>query len=317
MKVSIVLPVYNNEKTLRECLNGIRSQTYKDYEIMAIDGGSTDNTLKIAKEFKCKILKNPFRIEERARVQGIKESKGEILCFIDADNFILDKDWIKKMLEPFKDKEIVGSDTISYTFRKEDGLVTKYCSLIGGDDPIAIYLGLYDRYNYFKNDWTDFPYTVLEKNETYTKVQLDPKKIPAMGSNGFLYRKKDLIKINYEPFIHTDIIYKLVNSGHDKFAKVNTSLVHYLFGVRDFFKKKTRRLKRRNNNEVKIEYSDYGLSKFKIFLKLLRILLILPVFYDTFKGFIKKPTLAWIFHPIATYGTLVLYIYYNLIRIIK
>lgn len=319
MKLTIILPTYNNEKTINECLKNIFNQDFskKDFEVLVIDGGSTDKTLEIVKNYPVKILNNPFRIEERARVQGIKQSKGEILCFLDADNFILDKNWIKKMLEPFKDKEIVGSDTISYAFRKEDGLVTKYCSLIGGDDPIAIYLGLYDRFNYFKNDWTDFPYEILEENKVYTKVKLDHKKIPAMGSNGFLYRKKDLIKISYEPFIHTDIIYKLVNSGHDKFAKVNTSLIHYLFGVRDFFKKKTRRLKRRNSGEVKIEYSSYGLTKFNIIKGLLWIALILPVFYDTIKGFIRKPTLAWVFHPIATYGTLALYIYYNIIKLLK
>lgn len=319
MKLSIILPVYNNEKTINECLKNIFNQDFskKDFEVLVIDGGSTDKTLEIVKNYPVKILNNPFRIEERARVQGIQKAKGEILCFLDADNFILDKEWIKKMIKPFEDKEITGSDTLSYTFRKEDGLVTKYCSLIGGDDPIAIYLGLYDRFNYFKNDWTDFPYQVLEKNEIYTKIKLDTKKIPAMGSNGFLYRKKDLIKISYEPFIHTDIIYKLVNSGHDKFAKVNTSLIHYLFGVRDFFKKKTRRLKRRNSGEVKIEYSSYGLTKSNIIKGLLWIALILPVFYDTIKGFIRKPTLAWVFHPIATYGTLALYIYYNIIKLLK
>ncbi|MBU0929980.1 MAG: glycosyltransferase family 2 protein [Nanoarchaeota archaeon] len=313
--ITIILPTYNNAKTIRECLNGIFMQDYKNFEVLLIDGGSTDDTLKIASEFKCKILNNSFRIEERARVQGIKESKGEILCFLDADNFLLDKEWLKKMIKPFEDKEIIGADTLSYTFRKNDPLVTKYCALIGGDDPIAIYLGLYDRFNYFKNNWTDFPYETEEKNNDYTKVKLNNSKIPAMGSNGFLYRKSALKKINYEPFIHTDIIYKLVNSGNDKFAKVNTNLVHYLFGIRDFFKKKTRRLKRRANNEINIQYKDYGLSKFDIFKSLLWIILIIPVFYDTLKGFIRKPSLAWVFHPIAVYGTLFLYIYYNIKKI--
>ena len=134
--------------------------------------------------------------------------------------------------------------------------------------------------------------------------------IPAMGSNGFLYRKAFLKKINFEPFIHTDIVYKLVNAGYDNFAKVNTSLVHYFFGIKDFFKKKIRRLKRRTSNVINIQYKDYGLSKLDIIKSLLWILLIIPVFYDTIKGFLRKPTIAWIFHPIATYGTLVLYLYY-------
>lgn len=304
--ISIILPTYNNEATLNNCLNGIFIQDYDNFEVLVIDGSSTDKTLEISKKYKVKILNNPHRIEERARVLGIKKSKGEILCFIDADNIITEKDWLTKMVAPFKNKEIIGVDTYYYTFRKKDPLVTRYCSLIGGDDPIAIYLGLYDRYNYFKNRWTDFLNKEIKEGE-YLKVKLNKEEIPAMGSNGFLYRKKTLLKINYEPFIHSDIIYKLADKGY--FAKVNIGIVHIQKDVRDFFKKKIRRIKRRLSGEIKLEH-NYGVSTKKLFFTSIYLLLILPVLYDTLKGFIRKPTLVWLFHPIATYGVLFLYLYY-------
>ncbi len=306
MKVSIILPTYNNEATLNECLDGITNQDYDDYEILLIDGGSTDKTIEIAKNYNVKILNNLDKVEERARVLGIKKAKGDILCFIDADNIVLEKDWLSKMVKPFEDREIIGSDTYYFSFRKRDPLVTRYCALIGGDDPLAIYLGLYDRYNYFKNKWTDFSHKEEEK-EGYLKIKLDKNNIPAMGSNGFLFRKNALKVIDYEPFIHSDIIYKLAEKGY--FAKVNVGIVHVQKDVNDFFKKKIRRIKRRLLGEIKLQH-NYGVSKKRLIFTLLYLLLIIPVLFDTLKGFFRKPTITWLFHPIATYSVLFLYLYY-------
>src|SRR3989338_4318908 len=115
MKLSILLPTYNNEKTIKACLVSLTNQSLpkKDYEILVIDGGSSDNTVKISKKFPCvKIVKNPDRVEEKARILGIKLAKGEIIGFIDADNVVIGRDWLKKMLLPFEDKEIIFDDTL-------------------------------------------------------------------------------------------------------------------------------------------------------------------------------------------------------------
>jgi glycosyltransferase involved in cell wall biosynthesis len=55
MKVSIILPTKNNEKTIKKCLESIRAQTYKNIEIIFVDNYSSDNTYKIAKSFENKI----------------------------------------------------------------------------------------------------------------------------------------------------------------------------------------------------------------------------------------------------------------------
>jgi len=309
MEISIILPTYNNEKTIKECLESIFMQDFpkNKFEVLFIDGGSTDKTLEIAKKFPVKIINNPHRIEERARVLGIKKSKGKFLCFIDADNVILEKDWFKKMIKPFEDKEIICSDTYYFSSRKNDSLITRYCSLIGGDDPFAIYLGIYDRYNYFKNNWTDLPYRKEEK-KGYLKIKLNKKSVPAMGSNGFLFRKKSLLKVKYEPFIHTDIVYRLSNKGY--FAKVDIGIVHIQRGIKNFFNKKIRRIKRRFSEEIKLEH-NYGLSKKNLLFSCFYICLILPVIFDSFKGLIKKRDSAWFFHPVACFGELIIYGFYG------
>ena len=52
--ISVILPTYNNDKVLFNCLDSIFKQDYKNFEVLIIDGGSSDNTLKIAKQFNTK-----------------------------------------------------------------------------------------------------------------------------------------------------------------------------------------------------------------------------------------------------------------------
>lgn len=307
MKLSIILPTYNNEKTLRETLESIKIQNFKDYELLLIDGGSEDKTLEIAKEFKCEILKNPDRIEEKARILGIKKARGDILAFIDADNILVGEDFFNKFLEAFKDKEIAFADTLYYSFRENDKLGVRYQALIGGDDPIVSYLGFYSRWNYFKNNWTDYPY-VCKNMGFYLKIRLkDKNKVPAMGSNGFFVRKEIAKKIIKDNFIHSDFIYDLVNNGYNCFAKIKIGIIH---NQCVFFAKKIRRMQRREQG-INIKY-NYGLKKWDIFLMVLRISLILPVLFDSIRGFIKKRDIAWAFHLPASLILLLLYVYYNL-----
>mgnify|MGYP003308983366 CR=1 FL=1 len=54
-KVSIIIPIYNSEKYLKRCLDSIVNQTFKDYEVIAVNDGSTDNSLNILNEYKNKL----------------------------------------------------------------------------------------------------------------------------------------------------------------------------------------------------------------------------------------------------------------------
>jgi len=309
VKLSIVLPTYNNEKTIQECLESIFFQNFskEDFEVLFIDGGSKDKTLEIAKRYPVKILENIKRNEEAARMIGIEKAKGEILCFIDADNILVEKDWITKAVETFKDEEICFADTLYFSYRKNDKIGVKYQALIGGDDPIIMYLGSYSRWNYLKNRWTDFPHKNEDKGN-YLKCEfLDKNKIPPMGSNGFLVRTEIARKFVEENFLHSDFIYDLVNKGYNCFAKIKTGIIH---NQPKFFPNKIRRMQRRKEG-IKIKY-NYGISKKKMILTILYSCLIIPVLFDTIIGFFKKPCLAWFFHPIATFGEFAIYSWYCL-----
>ena len=90
-KLSLIIPIFNNEKYLPYCLNSIINQTLKSIEIICINDGSTDESLNILKEFQ-KIDNRIIIINQKnkgsaiARNKGLKKSKGKYVAFIDSDD---------------------------------------------------------------------------------------------------------------------------------------------------------------------------------------------------------------------------------------
>lgn len=91
IKFSIIVPVYNVEKYLKKCLNSIIKQTYKNFEVIIINDGSTDNSEDIIKSYKDKRIKY-YKQENQglsaARNNGVLKATGEYLLFIDSDDYI-------------------------------------------------------------------------------------------------------------------------------------------------------------------------------------------------------------------------------------
>lgn len=91
-KISVVIPVYNTEKFLNECLDSVLNQTFSDIEVLCIDDGSNDKSLKILNEYsqkdeRIKIFETNHKGSGGARNVGLKEAKGEYIIFLDSDDF--------------------------------------------------------------------------------------------------------------------------------------------------------------------------------------------------------------------------------------
>ena len=156
--ISIIIPTYNSAKTLSLCLKSITVQEYEgETEIIIADGGSTDSTLEIAEKYTNKIFPNPLKTGEAGKAVGVKHAKGKILALIDSDNILPEKYWLQKMIEPSKDSDIAGTEPLYYTHRKEDGYITRYCAMLGMNDPLCLFLGNYDRMRLITNKWTEVP----------------------------------------------------------------------------------------------------------------------------------------------------------------
>lgn len=103
LRFSIIIPVYNAAKLLPKCLNSLKNQTYKNFEVIALDDESKDNSFEILNEFK---LKNPtmkINISShqncgagKTRNLGLKKANGEYIVFIDSDDYV-DCDYLEKI----------------------------------------------------------------------------------------------------------------------------------------------------------------------------------------------------------------------------
>ncbi|MGN1044072.1 MAG: glycosyltransferase family 2 protein [Acutalibacteraceae bacterium] len=94
-KVSAIVPVYNTEKYLDDCLTSIENQTLKDIEIICINDGSTDNSLKIleshaSRDDRIKIINQENQGVSVARNKGIEAATGEYISFMDSDDLLVD-----------------------------------------------------------------------------------------------------------------------------------------------------------------------------------------------------------------------------------
>lgn len=91
-KVSIIIPAYNAEKTLKRCLDSVFAQEFDSFEVILVNDGSTDTTLEIAKYYKGHsnfiLIDQPNAGVARARWEGINASRGEYISFVDSDDYI-------------------------------------------------------------------------------------------------------------------------------------------------------------------------------------------------------------------------------------
>jgi len=112
-KFSVIIPTYNRANLLERCLNSLVEQTFKDFEVLVCDDGSTDNTKEISQKFES-VLDIKYLWEEnwggpaRPRNRGIAVSKGEWICFLDSDDW-----WFSNKLEEVR-KCILSNDYVDF-----------------------------------------------------------------------------------------------------------------------------------------------------------------------------------------------------------
>lgn len=103
VKISVIIPVYNAEDFLEECLDSVISQSIEGKEILCIDDGSWDNSYKILIQYQkrysyIKVFRQDNKGAGEARNVGLNAASGQYVCFLDADDFYLDPDALNKMV---------------------------------------------------------------------------------------------------------------------------------------------------------------------------------------------------------------------------
>lgn len=114
--VSIVVPMFNEERNIKRCLKSLRNQTYLNREIIVVDDDSEDKTAELALQYADRVIVNKERKGAAfARNIGIKEAKGDFIAFTDGD-CVPERDWLEELLKCFSKKNIVSVGGPNLTF---------------------------------------------------------------------------------------------------------------------------------------------------------------------------------------------------------
>lgn len=141
--ISIVIPVYNGEKYIERCLDSVRRQSFKNFEVILVDDGSRDMSLKKMcsynnKDNRFKVISQGNCGPSAARNKGIEEAKGKYLIFIDIDDYISEF-YLEKSILNMKENTIVFSNVLEVfkdktekrkVFSKKSGELKKNEALI-------------------------------------------------------------------------------------------------------------------------------------------------------------------------------------------
>ncbi len=148
-KVSIIVPVYNVEEYLAECVESILSQSYSDYEMILVDDGSTDSSGTICDSYsghgKIKVIHKENGGLSSARNAGMRAACGELLCFVDSDDCV-SKTGLEELIRIYDES---GADVViaGYSSNKADLEYTKVPSVSALEPNQALKLMLKERIN--------------------------------------------------------------------------------------------------------------------------------------------------------------------------
>ena len=306
-------------RVIDEYLEGIIIQTYPHdkIEVLIADGGSTDGTIEKLKEyndktdFDIRIYDNPLRTGEAGKAVAVRKAKSDVVLLLDSDNILPDPDWLDRMMKPFDEADIVASEPIYFTYRKQDSLVNRYCAVLGMGDPLCLFMGNYDRYSCVSGKWTTIPHEEIDKGD-YLSIRFYDA-IPTIGANGFIMRTRALNdNFDGEYLFDIDVLWKLFQKDSSlRVPKVKTGIVHlYCPDMKTFFRKQKRRI-----NDFLFfsdskgrEYPWTSFGKGRIVLFIICCITIVPLLIQALIGFIRKHDVkVWLFHFVACWITLIVY----------
>tara|TARA_B100001964_G_C14259676_1_gene614601 strand:+ start:3412 stop:4383 length:972 start_codon:yes stop_codon:yes gene_type:complete len=257
--ISIIIPVLNEETRINACLNSIFLSTYKDFEVILVDDGSTDDTLGHANKYEVQIYRSNKEGPAYARNIGIKKARGDIFFFIDADVEIQPKN-LQQIIDTFEQKKDISAII---------GMRTKK-SINKGITPNYWALWKYYMYKKTTGEYIDFFST--------NRGAIKRSALEDVGGFDTIYKKADIE--DYE------LGYRLREKGHMIYFNKDIEVSHHFPNLISSIKKTFRRniywtkifIRRKKFDSVDITV-DRGILAGVSFLILL--LAIMGIFYNS------------------------------------
>lgn len=190
--ISVVIPLYNKERSIVSTIESVLAQTYKDWELIIVDDGSTDNSLEVVRSF-IKSLAPSFVMRvihkenggvSSARNRGIQEAKSEYVALLDADD-LWDKEYLSeqvKMTRDFSDAAMWG---INYAEMYKGKLVRKLATGLADE-----YRGYVENYFQLQGRKSDLfcSSSVVIRKEVFDKIGLFDERIKYAEDSDMWYR---------------------------------------------------------------------------------------------------------------------------------
>ena len=107
-KVSVILTVKNEERTIGNAIESVLKIHYPSYEVILVDGGSEDRTISIAKQYGVKVIQTRDSTPGQGRNVGIRISSGKVIAFIDGDCYVARNDWLKNAVSLLRQDDVGG-----------------------------------------------------------------------------------------------------------------------------------------------------------------------------------------------------------------
>jgi glycosyltransferase involved in cell wall biosynthesis len=304
---SVIMPTFNSDKTIEKALMSIRNQDYDQskIEILVIDGGSTDNTIKIAKQYNSEIIINPKRLPEIAKEIGIKIAKGKYFVFQDSDEEIIVKDSYKIREEIFLNHLSVNNIIpLGLINPKGYSRFSEYTNVVG--DPFSYFMRRQDGSDLYLSYIKRLD-TLVENND-YAIFQGNNTTQPILDAGGHTVRKP-IIDSFESVFIDSFNFSK-------QFAVLKNSFTnHYSTST---FKGIINKIKFRVKNNlsqsntagfINRESQDTSI-KVKKYLFFPYTMLVIPVLIDAIILTVRKKSLVFMLLPIFSFITVIFILYY-------
>lgn len=205
-RVSVVINTCDRGAYLGDTLEGLKQQTYKNFEVVLVNGPSIDNTEEVAKSYNVRYYTAPFNISVSRNV-GIKNAAGDILAFID-DDAVPEANWLSDLVDAYiADPEIGAAGGFVYN---GDGSDFQFC------------YGMIDKWGYPQTR-TDVPYDFNEPNAHFYNINI--------GTNASYLRTALIEAGGFDEEIEyyhdeSDVCVRLINKGY-KVAELDNAFVHH------------------------------------------------------------------------------------------
>lgn len=319
--ISVVTATFNSAETLDKCLQLVRGQNYPQSKIEIIlgDGGSTDETLGIARKYGARVINIPKEVQNAEYNRGVAYNKagGDLVLILDHDNFMPSKNWLMQMVSPLlENPEMVATNTCYYDYSKKYNVMDRYFALFGTSEPLPYFLHKADRMPQTSENWS-LNGEAKDMGDYYlVNLPKDPRKFPSIGTNGCLMRRElvnKYAKTSPEYHYPIDILFEVTKRGHDQFGFVKNSIVH-LTNSRGFLKFMERRkwfVEHYHFQDIRKRRWSVVVpgDKTRVFLFVIYSLTLVGPFWESFKGFFKIPDIAWFIYPLMCLGTTLIYGY--------